>query len=156
MSDDPPPPCPLPPQNRIVQVSIYNSYPKFGLHKVGHYGEIVISKGLNLSPAEFDCFLSMLKEEYGDGAKKLKSTPSTGRGVSALSFPVHMYTWKCNPIQSYYSVIIPSVTTGMWYVSPQRCLVEAEQNRPSGQYEVDFTWKRDLLEKMMISLMQSL
>ena len=125
-------------QNRIMQVSIYNSFSKFGLHRVEYYGEIIISKGLNLSPAEFDCFLAVLKEVYGYGAKKVKHASSIGRGDTPLSFPVTMYTWKWNPVQRSNSVILPSVTTDLWYVSPQLCLAEAGLNKPAGDYDVDF------------------
>ena len=114
-------------QPRIVQVSVYNDFPKFGIHMLDQYGMVMVSKGLNFSPEEF-CEL----------LKFIKFSPK--KEVPQLTFPVVKYSWKWKvAAHAPTNRLLTPITNGQWYVCKRTCLEEAEESRPSGDYVPEFT-----------------
>ena len=112
---------------RIVQVSVYNDFPKFGIHILDQYGMVMVSKGLNFSPEEFQELLKFAKF-----APK-KEAPQ-------VTFPVVKYSWKWKvPVRTPASHLLTPITNGKSYVCKRTCLEEAEESRPDGDYVPEFS-----------------
>lgn len=50
--------------NRVVQVSLFKTRPKFGIHKLDEAGRLVRCMGLNFSPTEFAELVNFLTHYY--------------------------------------------------------------------------------------------
>ena len=112
---------------RIVQVSVYNDFPKFGIHILDQRELVMVSKGLNFSPEEFHELLTFIKF-------------SPKKEVPQLTFPVAKYSWKWKVAPhapSNYQ--LTPITNGQWYACKRTCLEEAEEARPEGDYVPEFS-----------------
>lgn len=115
---------------RIVQVSLYNGAPKFGIHIQEDSGQIAVCKGLNLTPGEFDKLLNMFEV-----------CPPIVHSPLKTSFSLRMYSWtwtlgmKMKNQQAEDGVEI--LTNGKWYLYPEVCFNEAIEASPEGPYKLE-------------------
>jgi len=120
---------------RIVQVSVFCSYPKFGIHKLNERGHIVQQNGLNLSPDEFKKLLT-----------HLEMFPAIVKGEQPLTIVVKAFAWKWEPflgIAEEYGEegCPPTITDAEWYITHKKCFIEAMQLQPEGSYNLKIDMK---------------
>ena len=112
---------------RIVQASLYNDYPKFGIHILDRSGMVMVSKGLNFSPEEFQELLKFAKF-------------SPRKEVPQVTFPIVKYSWKWKPpVTSSAGYQLTPLSNGKSYLCRRTCFDDAEDARPEGDYVPEFT-----------------
>ena len=113
---------------RVMQVSVFNGAPKFGIHKLDKGGHIIRRTGMNLSPEEFRELIKMFQHYAIEEKQKEK-------------FTVRHYAWKWVPL----STNTPQVSDNSWFISPEECFEQANKNRPLiGEYELDVSSKNEV------------
>ena len=118
---------------RIVQVSVYNGYPKFGLHILDDHKRITMCKGLNLTPAEFEKLLDMLAF-----TPPILPTPAK----LTLSLKHFSWIWKlASTTTKDGDLHLASISNGKWYLDSETCFYEALEARPEGSYFLETNCK---------------
>ena len=118
---------------RIVQISVYNGYPKFGLHILDEHKRITMCKGLNLTPAEFEKLLNMLA-----------FTPPILPALAKVSLSLKQFSWVWkirNACVKDEDSHLSNISNGKCYLDPETCFYEAMEARPEGSYFLETNWK---------------
>lgn len=113
---------------RIIQLSLFNGYPKFGIHILDGVGHIALAKGINLTPAEFEKLLNMLQ-----------LLPPTATAPKRPIITVKTFSWSWKLLDN--TAPVTYITRGKWYLNSVSCFAEALQDRPEGPYELEMASK---------------
>ena len=111
---------------RIVQISVYNGYPKFGLHILDEHKRITMCKGLNLTPTEFEKLLEMLV-----CTPPIIPTPTK----PTISLTQFSWSWKLTTTtMNNEDIHLAPISNGKWYLDSEICFYEALEAKPEGSY----------------------
>lgn len=110
---------------RIIQCSVFNGSPKFGIHLMEN-GPIARRKGLNLSPEEFNQLINFLSYSPPQISKPAESN---------FTVTQYQYEWKStDPAEKD-----ANMSDAFWHISPEACLKAGEQDNPILEdYELSF------------------
>lgn len=122
---------------RIVQVSVFNRSPKFGIHKLDESGKIMRCVGLNFSPEEF-CELMKFFSHYPPPTSS-EAPPQPLEAKFAVCR--YAWNWKSNPSSTTTDAL--SYDDDQWRLTPEQCLNAAKINNPLGLTDVDITTKQE-------------
>lgn len=114
--------------SRIVQVSLFNGRPKFGIHKLDQAGRITRCVGLNFTPVE-----------YAELIKFFTQYPPPPEEPYTVRFAVTQYAWRwCQPGDGEFWH-----KDNIWYTNPKQCLQAAENKKPLGASKVQVESRQD-------------
>lgn len=123
--------------NRIVQVSIFNTRPKFGIHKLDEANRITRCAGLNFTPSEFTELMNFFSQYPPSVADNNQLLPGEA------SFPVTRYSYKWTPNST---LLHDFNTRHTYFVSSDECFQAAEASRPPGCIDVEFSSEQQQYE----------
>lgn len=121
---------------RVMQVSVFNGAPKFGILKLDRSGPIIRRPEMHLTPEEYSELVKML--QYYTIEEKHQE-----------KFTVCHYGWKWTAQSNNKS----PVTDGIWYISSEECFDQARKNRPDiGEYELELSYKNEVytIDKLFV------
>lgn len=123
---------------RIVQVSLYNGRPKFGIHKLDEGGRITRCMGLNFTPVEYN----ELMKFFSQYPPPPEENENQLLGEAKFSVTGYGFKWIPDPVFSQTGALPTS--DNICYLSPEECFLAAESKKPLGFSSVEISTTQEL------------